>query len=280
MKLRLLAFITLFTLLFSEGEIFAQAEGTDLVSPIRRGGGRGKIYVGVIGGYNYSLHTAELATFADVLCPSFENGDNHGFFGGVFWELPFGNIVNSKHAVIFRVLYNTLPASFEQGGDSYPSLVDDPSQPTGYDIINTTTKHTLEVNYSMLTIEPLYRFTVADQIGLCIGPTFDFPMTKTKEQKFLLIDPDYVQFRRPETPNPDHTYTDNDRTIIVHDGDIDGAAGFRLGLKLGIQYEILLGTGIDIIPEVFYNLGLTKVTDQEDWRVNAIQAGISVRFAI
>jgi hypothetical protein len=54
----------------------------------------------------------------------------------------------------------------------------------------------------------------------------------------------------------------------------------RFALKFGVQYEIITGGKIDFIPGFFYNLGLTNATQNEDWKVSAIQASIDIRFAL
>lgn len=283
MKLRLISTIALIALfVLSNLPLFAQASDRE-DDPLKFKSKRTKIYLGPLAGYNRSMHTADLASFADdELCPNFSEGTSNGFFFGLFYEHNFGEPVDSKHAVIGKIVYNTFPASFETGGSTYPSLVDDITAPDGVSVVNTTTKHTLVVDYSTLSIEIIYRWNIAYELGVCVGPVFDIPMTKTKTQKYMLIKPDNVQFKKPDNWEAEGLkYEDNDRTIIVHDGEIDGANSIRFGLKLGVQYEILLGTGIDVIPGVFYNLGLTKVSStQSDWTVNAVQAGIDIRFAL
>jgi hypothetical protein len=171
-----------------------------------------------------------------------------------------------------------MPAFMEREQDDYPTLVPHPTNPDSVIIIRTSTKHEGEVSYSMITGEVCYKLNPIPKvpIGITIGPTFDFILTKKIYQTYKIIgEPLNAQFVR----DPDYEYTDNDRTIIINDGDIDGASSFRLGLKIGLQYEILTGTQMYIVPAIYYNLGITKVA-KEDWRVNAIQIGVDVRWAL
>lgn len=281
MNFRLLPLAIIALLILGTGNIFAQGEGeADPLNPRQL---TTPVYIGPVIGFNRAIHTAELATFSnDVLCPYFENGTANGFFGGLSFEYFFGNPGNSTSSIIVRGLYNTLPASFSREGDKYPSLVEDPASQTGYTTVLSVTEHTVEVSYSVLTFEVMYKLNLFNTpIAISAGPTFDFPMTKTKEQLYKIKEPNNIQFKRNEEQIQNgeiEGYTDNDRTIIVESGDIPGAASFRLGLKFGIMYEINLKKLL-VVPSIHYNYGLTKLTDTENWNVHALQIGIDVRYA-
>ncbi|MDQ1267164.1 MAG: hypothetical protein QG635_2318 [Bacteroidota bacterium] len=94
-----------------------------------------------------------------------------------------------------------------------------------------------------------------------------------------------AQFLRPDgwpdNGEPTLRYENTDRTMVVKDEDIEGANGFRFGIKAGVQYEIITGGKWYVVPGIFYNFGLTKVSStREDWRIDALQIGVDVRFAI
>ncbi len=270
MKLRYLPIAFLAILLVLPEALSAQM--TSEANPLQPGTQKTPIYIGPVLGYNRSIHNADLLTFQDdVRCPSFVNGTNNGFFAGISFEYLLGNPVNSTSSIIARVLYNTMPASFTQTGEPYPSIVD-PLQPP----IISQTEHTYDVTYSMITAEVMYKLNLINTFGITVGPTFDFPIQKSQEQLFKLVEPQNARFKQPD--NPQYEYRDNGRTIVVKDGDIADATSFRLGIKAGVQYEILMGR-MYIVPGVFYNYGITKLTN-EDWFVHAIQAGVDVRFSL
>ena len=276
-RLLLLAFATLMIAMTTN--VFSQVDEAE-ADPLTPGVTKSAIYLGPVFGYNRSLHTADLASFADdPLCPFFQNGTANGFYVGLSYEHHIGNIKNSRHSVIGRVLYNSMPASFTKEGDVYPSLVDIQGRDT---TVYSSTKHSIDVAYSMITAEVMYKFIVIPGmgLGLTIGPTFDFPMTKTLNQKYQLIEPLNFQFKRVENwEQLGYKYEDFDRTIIVQDGDIDEASGFRMAIKLGVQYELYFKK-FYVVPAIYYNFALTKVTSAEDWKVNALQIGVDVRFAL
>jgi hypothetical protein len=201
------------------------------------------------------------------------------------YEHLFGDVVGSKHSLIARVVYSTLPASFTKDGDRYPSLVDAGNEQ--YTTVESATKHTIEVSYNIVSLELMYKFNVVGNLGLTAGPTFDFPIKKTLDQRYEITEPDNVQFKQVDLTQPQYQgykYENNDRTLVVYSGDIPDAAGFRFALKAGIQYEIIMKGRWYVVPSVYYNLGLTNIGKKdaktESWKVSAFQAGVDVRFAL
>jgi hypothetical protein len=287
MKVRLLL-IAIVAFLFLQSNItFAQAGLEAETSPLVPGSTTSKIYLGPVAGYNRSLHSVDLSSFVDdPLCPFFTNGSGNGYFFGVFYEQFIGGLTGSKHSIVARLLYNVLPASFTKEGDTYPSLVQDPNDTSKYVTVNSSTRHSVEVTYNMISLDLMYKFNVIGGVVLTVGPTFDIPMTKNLKQKYEIVEPNYVQFKvDPDAVAKGYQYLDNNRTIVVYDGDIsrnppEKSAGFRFGLKGGLQYEIITGSIFDVIPGVFYNLGLTNATDVLSWKVNALQIGVDLRFAL
>jgi len=66
----------------------------------------------------------------------------------------------------------------------------------------------------------------------------------------------------------------------MHEGDIQDVSKLRIGLKVGLQYEINIPGQFYLVPAVYYNLGLTNLSQEEDWRVSALQIGLDIRRAI
>lgn len=278
MRVRLLPIAVLAFIIIQATDVFAQGAEAN---PLEPGKSSSAIYIGPVFGYNRSIHSVNLPSFAeDPLCPYFTNGSSNGFYAGLSFEYPFA-AVNSKHSVIARVLYNSLPASLKKVGDTYPSLVLKQGTTDQYDIVESSTEHTVDVKYNLLTFEVMYKFNVINTFGLTVGPTFDFPISKTFDQRFKLVSPDNVQFvKDPQADQKHYIYEDFDRTIVVAHGDIDKANSFRFGIKAGVQYEIIMSNRWYLVPAVYYNIGITNVSSAEDWKVSAFQAGVDLRFAL
>lgn len=274
MKLRLLSIVLLLALL-SSGYVFAQGKGD---SPIEQ---EGKIIIVPIGptfGYNKSLHSVTLKTFAqDNLCPSFENGNDNGFFAGLTYEYLFGAAESSSSSLIFKLMYSSLPASFETAGNELPSRVIVNGKE---EIITSTTKNTNKVVYDLMSFNVFYKFNFIEGkgLGLIAGPTIDFAMTKTQDQRMDLIKPLEAQFiRSDDYLAKGYKYLNNDRSIVIKDGEIPNSNAFRLGIAVGAQYEYSI-KNMYVVPFVLYNYGVTKLSSDEDWNVSSLSIGVDVRF--
>lgn len=262
------------------GTTLAQADLSDPLNPNYQ---RPPIYIGPVFGYNRSMHSVELASFDEAICPRFQNGDANGFYVGLSWEQMLGEAATSTSSFIVRVLYNTMPAYLETSENPIPSLVtvvDANGKPIDEIILNSSTIHTQDINYSMITGEVMYKLNPIPglPLGITVGPTFDFAMTKTQDQRYKLVLPLEAQFKKNEASG--YKYTDNDRTIIIKEGDIPGSEAFRFGLKAGLQFEIITSGKWYIVPAVYYNFGVTNLSSKENWRVNALQMGVDIRFAL
>lgn len=284
MKLRFLPALLVVFIVFTGIRLNAQADPENPLMPTYE---RPPIYLGPVIGYNRSMHTVDLASFNDAICPRFTDGQANGFFVGMSYEQHLGkDIKSSTSSFIFRVLYNTMPASLEVSENPIPSLitiVDANGNPVGEDIIRSSTLHTQEITYSLITAEVMYKINPIPGIplGFTVGPTFDFAMTKNQDQRYNLVQPLEAQFRRneEEAERQGYRYINNDRTIVVKEGEIPESSGFRFGIKAGMQFEILAGKWT-VVPGLFYNFGVTNLSTAENWRVNALQMGVDLRFAL
>lgn len=275
-------------LILSDFSLLAQ-RGKKLSTVLDPVEGTPKMYMGPVLGFNKSMHTVELKTFAqDPLCPTFIDGSNNGFFAGWSFEYLLGDAENANSSIITRLLYNNLPASMEQPDLDMPTrVVEINGTDTNEVIQNTSILHTNEVKYDIITFEVMYKINPfqgkgMEGLGLTAGVTFDFAMKKTQEQRMDLLRPLNAQFKRDEDAiaNKGYKYEKNDRSIVIIDGDIPNSSAFRLGVKAGIQYEILLGSGgMWIAPGIFYNFGITNLNSDFNWRVNALQIGVDLRFS-
>ena len=252
-------------------------EGAD--DPLGAADTKTKIYMGPVVGYNSVTHAADqLATFADdAYCPHFTGGTGQGFFFGWTYEHHFGKAEETTRSIIGRVMYSMYPGAMDVAGDEYPSLVPDPNSPTEVQIVRSATKHSVEIDYNVLAIEIMYKqnLSVDIPLGITVGPTFEIPMTKNILQEYSIVTPDNVQFANVAG----YTYSDDMRTVTLKDGEIDNASGIRIGLKVGVQYEIILMQQWYMVPAVYYNFSLLNVKSDEDYRINAFQVGIDFRYA-
>lgn len=246
-------------------------------------------YFGPVVGYNAVSHSAggdglqviELDNVAG--CPNFSEGSANGYYVGVAFEYLLGGAKNSTSSIITKLLYSTMPAYLEVQGQSLPASLniqgDGNTEPTF-----TTINFENEIDYSVLSFEALYKLNIAGTpIGVVAGMAFDFTMAATESGKMTLVEPENGRFIENEDLPADWSYQDP-KTLLLDPADgadfrNGNAAGFRAGLKVGIQYEFNF-TGFLIVPHMFWNQGLTSLnTGGEAWRVSAFQIGTDVRFA-
>lgn len=263
----------------------------ELEDPLRPFQEERPIFIGPVAGYNRVFHSVSLKSFADAgneniaPCPTFENGQDNGFFIGFTYEHILGDFKNSNSSIIVRAMYQTMPSYLEIIGDRYPSLVsivDNNGNVIKQDMIYSSTIHTLEVDYSMVTLEAVYKINPFDgtTLGFTIGPTFDYALSAKFNQQFKLKEPLNARFRRADNwEQLGIRYENNDRTIVVNDGDIPNSSKLRFALKAGVQYEILMGR-MYVVPSINYNFGITNLESNQSWRVSDLQAGIDVRFSL
>lgn len=265
-------YIVLALVVAAAGSVTAQQE---LANPLIPAKSRPRIYVGPVGGYNKALHSSGFQSVAgDVLCPDFSSGTANGFYLGGSVEYLLGSPKDSKSSIIGRVVYNNLPAGYTIPGDQLPSI-----NPSTGEVVESVVQHVATVKYSLIDVEMVYKLNLFESsFGFVIGPTVGIPISAQIEQRMELIAPLNAVFDPALVPGA--TYLNNGRAIVTREnGPIDDQAGVRIALKAGVQYEIPVGRLL-LVPCFYYNFGITKLSAANNLRVNAIQAGVDLRFAI
>jgi hypothetical protein len=288
--LRLFIALAALTFFFSS-EAYSQA-----ADPRKPQAKKSPLLIGPVAGYNKSMHSGGFSSIAaDANCPTFETGTENGYYFGFSLEYLLGDPKNANSSIIARAVYDYQPAAFQLDGDNYPS------RPLGsQNVVNSQILHTSVFKYSLLNFEVMYRFNLpGTMLGVTIGPQFGIPMGGTQEQRYeLQFDANNpVQFVRETDPgtlvlkqDPNDPivglngyrpeYVDDTKTSIrLYEGDIIDPNPMRLALKAGIQYEILAGNLL-LVPAVYYNFGLTKISTSNNSSVSAIQIGADLRFSL
>lgn len=217
--------------------------------------------IGIIAGYNRS--------------PNFTTSSKPGFYTGVSYEKPFEEETgNSTSSIIIRGMYESMSAFFEVPGSSYPSRL-----PSGT-VVDFKTRHTTDIEYNMATVEVMYKLNLFDsKFGFTIGPSVSIPVNATIEKRFDIIEPENAKFEK-DPSIPIERYVNDDRTIITSPrSEITELHPFRFALKFGVHYELLF-TRTLVVPHIGYNYGLTTTSNVDGVRLNALQAGLEVRFSL
>ncbi|MEY3387112.1 MAG: hypothetical protein RIR53_1923 [Bacteroidota bacterium] len=271
--MRKLGYALLATLLFATSTtVFAQQEIGARATPLQPAKRSPRVYLGPVAGYNRSNHSSSFQSVAgDALCPTFTSGTENGYYVGLSFEYLLGKPRESKSSIIARAVYNTFPAAFDQGGDTLPSL----NTETG-EVFRSAIQHTADIQYSTVDIELIYKLNLFNSsFGVVVGPTAGFVVGSDRVQRMTIIDPDNATFDQL----PGVEYENFGRTQITARDQVPGRAGMRLAIKAGVQYEIAVGRVL-VVPSAAYNFGITKLSDADNIRVNALQVGVDIRFAL
>ena len=294
--------------LLATTSVYAQQEIGARATPLQPARKVSRIYVGPVAGYNKSLHSSEFRSIADdAQCPTFESGTDNGYFFGGSFEYLLGNPRESKSSIIARVLFNSIPGSYSQPGDKLPSL------DANGDVVFSEVEHTANIGYKTLDFEVVYKLNLFNSnFGIVVGPTFGLVMDASRTQRLVIVQPSNASFADAANNldamfDADTKLFENYGTVRVvghqewnpstatpptgvkpvsslrdpnGDGNTDDAwSGTRLGVKAGAQYEIVVGKVL-VVPCMYYNFGLSKVSSDDNLRINALQLGVDIRFAL
>ena len=236
---------------------------------------------GISLGYNRSLHKFEVPAVPDCNCdPDFSDATGNGYSIGLSIEYLLGTNISSalsNSSIIGRIMFETLPAittnEYETTipGVNNTSVLSDTENPF-------KTERTLEITYSLITVETMLKYNVIGCLGVVIGPSFSIMQNSYIFQKESMLEPSSGIFMLGEgSERKGYKLEGSGRGIIYKDGEIFAASKVRLGIKGGIQYEIDLDD-VYIVPAIYYNFGITKLKEKEFWRIDAIQLVMDFRF--
>ncbi len=233
-----------------------------------------RIYVGPAAGVNLTGNGGSFSSLSgEANCPIFSAGNAPGFYLGLTAEYMLGEDANSNSSIIARLLYDNMPIFFRVDGENKPV------QDANGQVLDSKTNHEIQITYPMITTEIMYKLNpFGNLFGFTVGPSFGIPIGGSQQERLNLIEPESGQFVPVPGEDP-AKYTNFQRTYIYYDGVIPNANPFRLALKVGAHLEISQGKML-IVPNVNYNFGITTVNSKDSWRINALQAGVDVRFAL
>jgi hypothetical protein len=256
-------------LLIPSGDALAQDLGS---SPIDFEIPRASVLIGPVIGVNRNFHTGGFRTVtADESCPVFEQGSGWGFLGGITAELLLGE----SWSLIPRLTYESRPGSFESELPDALVLL-----PNTTEVVTQTVTASSEVTYQIINAEVLYKQEIAQlgglRIGLAAGPAAQFVMAGTNRQVQDLILPENARFTNPQG----YPTENNGRRLVFFNDDIPNRNGLRFSLKGGIQAEVgLFGNAWIMTPGLYYDFGLSDVTNTENWQLSTLMFMVDFRRA-
>ncbi len=232
---------------------------------------KSKVLVGPRIGINRNFHTGGFRTIDDPNCPEFTSGTGWGFLAGLTAEFQFGE----TWSIVPSVQYESRPGSFTQTLPDALVLI-----PGEQDPVTQTVTTQSDITYSFVSAEVLYKqeFLVVGglRFSAAAGPAFGYVLGGNNHQIQQLVEPQNARFINPDNLPAE----DNGRRLVLFDGPIPERNSIRFSLKGGIQFEIgLFNDAWLMTPGIFYDYGLTDVTNAENWGLSSIVMQVDFRRA-
>ena len=215
--------------------------------------------IGIFGDGSLNIHRANFQTLPDVpnCCPLFQNGSGLGGEFGLFYDY---DAFGGGHLGV-RAGLNLL------GGKL--TATEPVSTAVNISIVNGTIEHDITSQFTLATLEPYYAAELGG-LRLMVGASLGYVLSTHYDQVESIKDPaDQGVFL------PDSTRTRN-----VFSGAIPEAVKVRIGLIAGLSYPLPLNSSgtLHLIPEAFFDYGLTQMVTGLSWTVSALRAGVSIGY--
>ncbi len=220
-------------------------------------------YLGLYGAYNQTIHTAdfrELPGFPNC-CQRFTSASGSGFSIGGLHEFD----INSYLSLQTRLGYSTLGADFNVS----QVIGNTPITLNGRDTTTPiTVNHFLGSSISTLSIEPTLSLRFLERFKSRVGFNLGYLMTADFNQNETIITPDNA------------TFLGTGKSIRNEgNGEIPNKNALQFNGVMGISYELPIGGGAILEPDIRYQLPFTNISGVT-WKAGALQLGASIKFPI
>lgn len=256
MNVRCLILMMVAALAVNTGEAFSQEFGEQKPrEPL--------YFIGLYGAYNRTIHTAdfrELPGFPSC-CPRYTSTTGSGVtFGGLLeFELtPFIKLQT-------RIGFATLGADF-----TVPEVIGNTAiTQNGRDTTTPiTVQHFLGSTINTLGFEPTVALKFLGGFYSRVGVNASYVLAGNFTQRETIQTPENVVFQ-------------NSGKSIRNEGsgEIPDKNSFQFSAVIGISYEVPIGGGSFIEPDIRYALPITNIAGVS-WKIGSLQVGASLKFPI
>lgn len=210
----------------------------------------------------YNMHSASFGSLPGVpsCCPSYESGNGISMLLAAQAELP----LSKQLAARLRVGYSAFSGTLRR---SEPIPLFDV---IGDDVSRASVEHSIESSLGSVVVEPLAVWRPLASMPLVL--TGGFSMA-------FLTSSDFAQKEVLTTP-VNATFADGSVVRNQYSGSIPGVRNSRLGLVMGVGYELPMGTNLTLAPAIEFTPALTGVAESVSWSVHSLRVGASVHYAL
>ncbi|MBP6509012.1 MAG: hypothetical protein KA339_00540 [Candidatus Kapabacteria bacterium] len=225
-----------------------------------------RLFGGAFAGMN--MHSGDFSALPGVpnCCVSFSSGSGFGLTinAGIETQLSAG--------LFDRPMYVGIAASYQMLSGTFTESEFVGNIINGSTVTQGLVEHELDASYGVIGIEPYVSLPILPSIPLSahIGVLAGIPLGASYAQKQALTSPS----------DPGYTFENGSRERNISEGALPDASGLYAGIVLGLSYEINLGDGLTVSPEIRYQLGLTNVVSSVPWTISTFRGGATVQYRL
>ncbi len=233
---------------------------------------RSRVLVGPTLGLTRNYHSGGFRIKDEPLCPVFTAGTGVGYLAGITAEFQ-----HNSWSIIPRISYESRPGNFTSHLEDAQVFIPD----EGVTVTQSVATHS-DVEYKLLNAEVLFKHDVlivgkSFRLALAGGPAMGYVLDGTMTQSQQLEQPLNARFTNPKGLKSDAT---GRRLYYAEDAEIPGRNDLRFSLKAGVQGEVALyDHAVMMSPGIYYDYGLSNVTDNENWGLNTVVFQVDFRYA-
>ncbi|MFH1052442.1 MAG: OmpA family protein [bacterium] len=216
-------------------------------------------------GVGFNFYNSVLVKFENsVDCGLFESGSGLAYSGALYFERKISDYFHIGLGAMYidRSGVFTLESTI-------PSREIDAT-----DIEWVKTENRLEPNISFLEFNPELRFTIKDDfingpLRLAGGFRFGFPVTKTFNQKEIILSPGNAKF-----------ISTNSNERLIAEGDITTIQSLHYGLSVGIENMLKIGVYNYFTQQIIFDYNFNNICTDVQWNLYSIRLDLGFRFGV
>lgn len=217
------------------------------------------VRLGVSGGYNLGLHSADGMTLPTIpsCCPGYTSTTG----GGVALGAEAAIVVSNTIDFLARLTYQTASATMTT---DEPITIRD-----GNTTRETALRHTLTSSLGMLFIEPGVEYRLAGGLGFIGGIRVG-----------LLMNATYTEMETFADPSLPYEYSDGSGVNNSSAGELPEKNSMQFGVFIGARYHISLNNAntFHLVPAIEFAPLFSEIVKETSWSVSSFRA--SVGFTI
>ncbi len=229
-----------------------------------------KTKIGIYGGYNYNIHSANFGKLRDVphCCKLYESGSGSGFNFGALFDYKLGRNFWLGARLGIMKLDGTLISKEEGVG----MIVEG-------EYVNGAFEHQMEGGFTNLSLEPTITYTPDNKFYISLGLRAGTLMSATYDQREQIVKPSRLGTFVDENGVSTGKRTRNEFSGDI--GEVDEVSNFQMHGMAMVSYELPVNKkkNLFLVPELAYYLPMTEHVKDKEWKVNAIRGGLALKYA-